>query len=230
MTIDFKGEVEKRKEAFLQDLMALLKINSERNDEEANREFPFGPGPSLAMLEFLKIAHKDGFKTENFENYVGEVHYGQGEETLGIFVHADVVPAGQGWTNPPYEPTLREGRLYARGVLDNKGPALATYYALKILKEAGVPFYKKVNFIIGTDEESGWKDMAYYLPKVQLPDFGFSPDARFPVVNGEKVILPSICTLVLKMPATLFFMTLGVENKKTACQKRLRLCSRVLLT
>jgi dipeptidase, putative len=186
MTIDFKSEVEKRKEVFLQDLIALLKINSERNDEEANGEFPFGPGPSLAMLEFLKIAHKDGFKTANFDNYVGEVHYGQGQETLGIFVHADVVPAGQGWTNPPYEPILREGRLYARGVLDNKGPALAAYYALKILKEVGVSFYKKVNFIIGTDEESGWKDMAYYLPKVQLPDFGFSPDARFPVVNGEK--------------------------------------------
>ncbi len=186
MKIDFKSEVAKRKEMFLQDLIALLKINSERNDAESDGEFPFGPGPSLAMLEFLKIAQKDGFKTVNIDNYVGEVHYGQGEETLGVFVHADVVPAGQGWTNPPYEPTLRDGRLYARGVLDNKGPALATYYALKILKEIGAPFYKKVNFIIGTDEESGWRDMAYYLPKAQLPDFGFSPDARFPVVNGEK--------------------------------------------
>ena len=65
--------------------------------------------------------------------------------------------------------------------------------------------------------------MAYYLSKVQLPDFGFSPDARFPVVNGEKVILPSICTLDIKMTVTLFSMILGVAYKKIVCQKRLRL-------
>lgn len=186
MTIDFKAEVDKRKEEFLRDFFTLLKINSERNDELASERFPFGPGPSLAMLEFLKIAEADGFATKNFDNYVGEILLGQGEETLGIFVHADVVPAGEGWSNPPYEPVLKEGSVYARGTQDNKGPALAAYYALKILKERGVPFYKNVKFIIGTDEESGWKDMEYYLSKVELPDFGFSPDGRFPVVNGEK--------------------------------------------
>lgn len=186
MAIDFTAEVEKRKEAFLKDLFTLLKINSERDDKQASKVYPFGPGPSLAMLEFLNVGQADGFETKNFDNYVGEILYGQGEETLGIFVHTDVVPAGEGWTNPPYEPVIKEKKLYARGTQDNKGPALAAYYALKILKELEVPFYKKVKFIIGTDEESGWKDMDYYLPKAGLPDFGFSPDARFPVVNGEK--------------------------------------------
>ena len=59
---------------------------------------------------------------------------------------------------------------------------------LKIIKELGLPTSKRVRFIVGTDEESGWADMDYYFEHVGLakPDFGFSPDAEFPIINGEK--------------------------------------------
>lgn len=188
MTVDFKAEVEKRREDLLADLFSLLEINSERDDSKADKEHPFGSGPVKALKHFLAMAEKDGYKTRNIDNYVGDFEFGEGDETLGIFAHLDVVPAGSGWETDPYKPVIKDGKLYARGSSDDKGPTMAAYYALKIIKELGLPTSKKVRFVLGTDEESGWADMDYYFahPDVDKPDFGFAPDAEFPIINGEK--------------------------------------------
>lgn len=187
-TIDFRAEVDKRKEALLADLFSLLAINSERDDSLADAQHPFGPGPVKALEKFLEIAARDGYETKNVDNYAGHFTYGEGDEELGIFAHMDVVPAGSGWKTDPYVPQIIDGKLYARGASDDKGPTVACYYGLNIIKELGLPTSKKVRFVIGTDEESGWGDMDYYFQHVGLPepDFGFSPDAEFPIINGEK--------------------------------------------
>ena len=176
MTIDFHAEVDKRKQALMEDLFGLLRINSERDDSKADEKHPFGPGPVKALEHFLALADRDGYKTRIID------------EVLGIFAHLDVVPAGSGWDTDPYEPVIKEGKLYARGSSDDKGPTMACYYALKIIKELELPVSKRVRFIVGTDEESGWGDMDYYFAHNGLkdPDFGFSPDAEFPIINGEK--------------------------------------------
>lgn len=186
--IDFKVEVEKRKEDLLADLFSLLEINSERDDSKADKDHPFGPGPVKALKKFLEIAERDGYETKNVDNYAGHFTFGEGDEELGIFAHMDVVPAGSGWNTDPYKPEIIDGRLYARGSSDDKGPTMACYYGLKIIKDLGLPTSKRVRFVVGTDEESGWKDMEYYFAHVGLPepDFGFSPDAEFPIINGEK--------------------------------------------
>lgn len=189
MTIDWKAEVAQRKEALLADLFALLRIDSVRNDQEATAEAPVGPGPRAALEAFLAIGERDGFVVKNVDNLAGYIEFGDGSETMGIFGHVDVVPTGTGWDTPPFEPVIKDGRLYARGSSDDKGPSVAAYYALKIIKELGLPVSKKVRFIIGTDEESGWQCMDRYLATEPKPDFGFSPDADFPVINGEKGIL-----------------------------------------
>lgn len=188
MTIDFKAEVEKRREALLADLFSLLEINSERDDSKADKEHPFGPGPVQALHKFLEIAERDGYETKNVDNYAGHFTFGEGQEELGIFAHMDVVPAGSGWNTDPYKPEIIDGKLYARGSSDDKGPTMACYYGLKIIKDLGLPVSKRVRFVVGTDEESGWQDMDYYFKHVGLPepDFGFSPDAEFPIINGEK--------------------------------------------
>lgn len=188
MTINFKAEVDKRREAMMEDLFSLLRINSERDDSQADDQHPFGPGPVKALEHFLAMAERDGYKARNIDNYAGDFEFGEGDEVLGIFAHLDVVPAGSGWETNPYEPVIKDGRLYARGSSDDKGPTMACYYALKIIKELGLPVSKKVRFIVGTDEESGWGDMDYYFAHNGLkdPDFGFSPDAEFPIINGEK--------------------------------------------
>ena len=136
----------------------------------------------------MEIAKRDGYETKNVDNYAGHFTFGEGEEELGIFAHMDVVPAGSGWKTDPYKPEIIDGKLYARGSSDDKGPTMACYYGLKIIKDLGLPVSKRVRFVVGTDEESGWGDMDYYFKHVGLPepDFGFSPDAEFPIINGEK--------------------------------------------
>ena len=157
-TIDFKAEVEKRREEMMADLFSLLEINSERDDSQADETHPYGPGPVKALEKFLEIAERDGYETTNVDNYAGHFTFGQGEEELGIFAHMDVVPAGSGWNTDPYKPEIIDGKFYARGSSDDKGPTVACYYGLKIIKDLGLPVSKRVRFVVGTDEESGWGD------------------------------------------------------------------------
>lgn len=189
MSINWKNEVEVRKEALLEDLKTLLRIDSVRKDELATPEAPVGPGPKEALEAFLAIGERDGFVTKNVDNLAGHIEFGDGDELMGVFGHVDVVPVGTGWDTDPFTPTIKDGRLYARGASDDKGPTVAAYYAIKMIKDLDLPVSKKLRLIIGTDEESGWKCMDRYLEVEQKPDFGFSPDADFPIINGEKGIL-----------------------------------------
>ncbi len=142
MTVDFRAEFDKRKDEFLADLFDLLRINSERDDSQADAQHPFGPGPVRALDKFLEIAQRDGYPTKNVDNYAGHFEFGEGDEVLGIFGHLDVVPAGSGWNTDPYEPQIIDGKLFARGSSDDKGPTMACYYGLKIIKELGLPTSK----------------------------------------------------------------------------------------
>lgn len=186
MEINWTKEVEARKEALLEDLFTILKIDSVRDDAKATPEMPVGPGPKEALEAFLEIGERDGFITKNVGNLAGHIEYGAGEELMGVFGHVDVVPTGTGWDTDPFEPVIKDNRVYARGSSDDKGPSMAAYYAIKIIRDLGLPVSKRVRMIIGTDEESGWQCMDHYLKYEELPDFGFSPDADFPIINGEK--------------------------------------------
>lgn len=186
MTIDWQKEVEKRKTDLLEDLKGILCINSERDDHQVDKENPFGPGPRKALEHMLSYGERDGFTVKNVDNYAGHIEYGSGEEIVGIFGHMDVVPAGDGWDTEPYEPVIKDGKIFARGASDDKGPSIAAYYAMKMIKELNLPLSRKIRFVVGSDEESGWADMDYYFQHEKKPDFGFSPDAEFPIINGEK--------------------------------------------
>ncbi|WP_201331042.1 dipeptidase PepV, partial [Lactobacillus nasalidis] len=135
--------------------------------------------------KFLAIAARDGFQTENIDNYAGVATFGEGDQELGVAVHVDVVPPDEGWSQDPFTPWVKGGRVYGRGASDNKGPALAAYYALLALKEAGFQPKKKITLIIGTDEETDWVGVKYYLKKRPAPDWVFSPDSSFPIVTGQ---------------------------------------------
>lgn len=184
--INWKEEVKKYQDDFLEDLKALLRIDSVRNDDEATDEFPVGPGPAKALHKVLEFGERDGFTTKQLENWAGHIEYGDGDEILGILGHVDVVPVGSGWDTDPFDPVVKDGKLFARGSSDDKGPTIAAYYALKIIKDLGLPVNKKIRVIVGTDEESDWQGLKYYLEHELMPDFGFSPDGNFPIINGEK--------------------------------------------
>lgn len=184
--INWLEEVTQRKEALLKDLFRLLAIPSVREDDKASEAAPVGPGPLKALETFMTMAEEDGFKTHQFGPWAGRIEIGSGEELMGILGHVDVVPPGSGWERDPFEPVLLNDRIYARGSSDDKGPTVGAYFAIKLLRELGHTFNKRVHLIVGTDEESGWQCMDYYFKHAEMPDFGFSPDAEFPIINGEK--------------------------------------------
>lgn len=149
---------------------------------------PFGRGAADCLNAFLSLAQRMGFETHNYGNYAGEVVYGTGEE-FAVLCHLDVVPAGEGWTHPPFGGEIENGRLYGRGAMDDKGPAVICLYCMKALKDEGFAPARTVKLIVGCNEESGWACIDHYRQCAHMPDTGFSPDADFPVIYAEKGIL-----------------------------------------
>lgn len=150
---------------------------------------PFGKANRECLEFVLNKAEKDGFKTFNAKNYAGHIEYGDGDETLGILVHLDVVPVNKDeWISDPFTLTLRDGKLFARGVEDDKGAFVANYIALKILKDEGFKPKRKIRIIIGCNEESGSRCVRKYFTLQPEPDIAYSPDAAFPCINGEKAM------------------------------------------
>lgn len=158
-------------------------------EEKAEKDSPFGPGVRKVLEYFLDRARNLGLKTRNVDNYGGHVEIGQGEEILAVLCHLDVVPAGDNWTQDPFGGELKDDKIFGRGAIDNKGPAATVLYSLKALEEAESDLNKRVRLILGTDEESGWQGLDYYLQQEENPDMAFSPDASFPVIHAEKGIL-----------------------------------------
>ncbi|MDC2816277.1 dipeptidase PepV [Leuconostoc suionicum] len=188
MTVDWKQETEKRKAAYVEDLKALLAVESVRDDSQATPDAPLGPGPTAALVKMLAIAERDGFTTKNIDNIVGYIEIGpkDADEYVAILSHVDVMPAGEGWDTEPFEPVVTEDKIIARGASDDKGPGMSAYYAFKILSDLKVPLKRRVRLIFGTDEENDWTGMTRYFEVEPEPVFGFSPDAEYPIINGEK--------------------------------------------
>lgn len=147
---------------------------------------PFGPGPKAALEEALKICGELGFPVRNYDNYVGLADLNEKPTQLHILGHLDVVGEGTGWATDPYTCVERDGVLYGRGVSDDKGPVCAALFAMKAVRDLGLPLSKNVRLILGTDEESGSEDIAYYYAREPYAPQAFTPDADFPVINIEK--------------------------------------------
>lgn len=182
-------------------LQELIRFNTEQDKPVKTPEgeiYPFGKGVQDALENILKKGEDMGFLPKNVENYGGHLDYGTGRKILGILGHLDVVPAGDGWSFAPYSGDVSDGYIYGRGTTDDKGPVVAALYAMKALKEAGYEPAAKVRLVLGCDEETGWDGMVKYLELERTPDYGFTPDGDFPVINGEKGILTF--DLVRKLP------------------------------
>ncbi|MCE5193147.1 MAG: dipeptidase PepV [Candidatus Cryosericum sp.] len=174
-------------------LAGALGIPSVKDPSTASSRAPFGKEVDRALAYVLKTAAEHQFTAENMENYVGRVRWGGDGTQYAVLTHVDVVPEGTGWSVPPFAGTVKDGRLYGRGATDDKGPAIASIFALAAARAALIAKHiepkNAIMLLFGTDEESGWGDVDYYFKKYGVPEAGFSPDAEFPIVNGEKGIL-----------------------------------------
>lgn len=186
--MNFENIVNKNKDEIVRIFQEILRIPSVLDFSTATKEMPFGKNINDCLEYMLDLAKKDGFDVLNDEGYAGEITYKgtDDKESVGILCHLDVVPEGNNWIYPPYEARIVDGKIYARGTEDDKGPTIASYFALKFIKDAGIKLKKTIKIILGTDEETGWRGIAHYLQKYPMPSIGFAPDASFPLIYGEK--------------------------------------------
>ena len=162
------------KEQILEDIAALVAINSVEGTPEEGA--PFGAGPRAALDKTLELAAGMGLATRNCENYIGyaELAGADPEKYLATICHVDVVPVGNGWSQEPFKMQIRDGWMIGRGVADDKGPMVATLYALKFLKEEGVSLRYPIRAMVGDNEETHMNDVEYYLKNYPAPVFCFT--------------------------------------------------------
>lgn len=176
--------IDSYRDAFVQDLQRWIRVPSVK--DEPSEGAPFGKEVRRALDVAMDDAKKMGFAVRDFDGYACDITLGDKPEAVAVLGHLDVVPAGDGWQVDPFGAVIKGDQLFGRGTSDDKGPSLCALYAMKAIKEAGIPLKKSIRMILGCDEESGWEDMAWYASHTEMPEVGFSPDASFPLINTEK--------------------------------------------
>ncbi|MCI8612508.1 MAG: M20 family metallopeptidase [Clostridia bacterium] len=183
----------------LQDLKEIIAIDSVYSTPRPNA--PFGKKARAALDWFLEKSKAYGFKTGEKDGYCGWAEIGEGNRLIGVVCHLDVVPAGEGWTYPPYCMTVEGGRIYGRGVADDKGALVACMHAMKNILDSGEPLDGRIRIIVGCNEENGSACMKHYVKHCEIPSASIVPDADFPIINSEKGIIHYLA----KVPLDKFF-------------------------
>lgn len=180
---------EAHREDMVRDIMRLVRIPSVSDPDAVEK--PFGKGCRDCLDEMLAIGREHGFDTENYDYYVGRIGEKEKnwENMIGFFNHLDVVPAGNDWETPPFEPVRKEHFLIGRGAQDNKGPAVGMLYVMQCIRELGIDMKHELSLFVGCDEERGMEDLDYYTARYPVPALSIIADSGFPVCYGEKGIL-----------------------------------------
>ncbi len=172
------------RDEMVQTLKDFIKIESVKSEPHLN--MPYGKGIFDALMFVQSASERMDLECVNLFGQMAYVEYGFSDEMLAILVHIDVVPKGDGWTMDAFAGIEHDGKIYGRGAIDDKGPAIASLFALRALSDNCIQLNKKVRLIFGTDEESGWGDMQFYKQHEPEPEIAFSPDGEYPVINTEK--------------------------------------------
>ena len=191
MTNQFDEYLDKNLNNMIEKLSDLISFKSVSNEESTDPTHPFGEECTKSLEYTLSLANSLGFKTKNIDNKCGYIEFGEDEELVGIIGHLDVVPAdiSDGWTQDPYKATIKDGKLFGRGSIDDKGPMIAALYAMKAILDSNIKLNKRVRLILGLNEEKSWKCIDRYKETEEFPNIGFSPDANFPAIYAEKGII-----------------------------------------
>ncbi|MDK2936269.1 MAG: succinyl-diaminopimelate desuccinylase [Eubacteriaceae bacterium] len=213
----------KNEDQFLRDLKKLLQIKTVSGDAGAvTSAAPLGENILTALDYMLALGQKEGFQTKNCDGYCGYIEMGQGQEMIAILTHLDTVSVGDGWSVPPFDLTILDDKAYGRGILDDKGPAMVSLYAMKALKDRNLN--RRIRLILGGDEESGeWQCMERYKQSEESPLYSFSPDSGFPAIFAEKGIMNVVFSRKVDERDGLF--TLSGGNQINAVPDYAKACS-----
>lgn len=184
---------EKYYDLAIDSLKKWIQIDSTFDESTVTELAPFGKGVQKALEYIASLAEKDGFNVDRCDGYCTEISYGEGP-LIAIYAHCDVVPVSGKWKFPPFSATIEDDIMYGRGTSDDKGPAIASYYALKLLRDNNLINGYKVTLVIGGNEECGSRCLEHYFHSLHkpYPSYGFTPDGDFPLIYGEKMLLQLI--------------------------------------
>jgi succinyl-diaminopimelate desuccinylase len=172
----------------IEDVQKLIRIRSV-NLRDTPVE-PYGAGCRDVIDAAADICRSYGFSPRKNDYYCCTTTLpGKRPDQIGIFAHLDVVPEGNDWTRPPYEPYVKDGYIIGRGSKDNKGPCMVSLSVLRCLRDLGVSLTHSVLLFLGCAEENGMDDVGYYLAHNKAPVFSYTPDAPYSVCYGEKGVL-----------------------------------------
>ncbi len=181
--------VEQYRDDMIDMLAELVKFPTVRDDSTVTENAPYGLANRQALDRVMEMGKELGFEVKDYNGHVATFTWGSEGKEVGILSHMDVVPVGEGWNTDPFDPVIMDGKMFGRGTIDDKGPMVAGFYAMKAIMESGLPVSNHVKHIVGCNEEDGHNCMKYYMSKEKGPDFGFSPDASFSVIHGEKAMV-----------------------------------------
>ena len=212
------NEIDLTRDTVVKDTIHFISIRSVKGEPVCGA--PFGIGPKMMLDEFSRLARSDGFFVTDYG--VGVVSAAMRDEPIdiGIWLHGDVVPEGDGWNFPPYEATEYNGCIIGRGATDNKGQLAAVYNLLKIFKRLGVSLKQNIAIYLGSNEESGKGDITGiegnpdakgFLNVAKPPRFSLVPDSSFPVGYGGFGNM--IIKLKSNAPLSAFEFVAGSDNE-----------------
>ncbi len=190
-TID--KQIEASTDQIAADTARFVSINSAQGAPEAGA--PFGKGPRAVLDAVLTMGREAGFACADYGVGVVSVALKDAPPDLGIWLHGDVVPVGDGWAFPPFSATLRGGCIIGRGAADNKGQLAAIFNLFKIFRSLGVSLNYNPAIYVGSNEETGMRDMfgvagnpdaKGFLQVATPPKLSLVPDGSFPVGYGGK--------------------------------------------
>ena len=175
------------------DTIKLVNIKSVKSDPKPGA--PFGKGPKKVLDKFMKMGKKRGYYVTDYKVGVVSAAMKQGLPDLGIWVHGDVVPEGDGWRFKPYRAKKYKGCIIGRGATDNKGQLAAVLCLFDIFKKLGIKLNYNPAIYVGSNEETGMLDITGmngnpdargFINVATPPKLSLVPDAGFPMVYGGK--------------------------------------------
>ena len=170
------------------DIATMVSYPSLADSTKAEPNAPYGKDVRNALDAAKQIAERLGYECGEDDGYLGwaDIAGKNPDVQIATIAHCDVVPAGAGWDADPFTMRRRDGWLLGRGVIDDKGPLILSFYAGAFFKRHNIELPYSFRALIGCDEEVGMTDVHHYLSTHKDPDFLFTPDAEFPVCNAEK--------------------------------------------
>ncbi|MFZ4508347.1 MAG: Sapep family Mn(2+)-dependent dipeptidase [Fimbriimonas sp.] len=214
----------------LADTRAMLRIPS--LETEALPNAPFGQANRDALDLALKLGSEWGMQTTDLEGFCGYAEFGSGAPLIMSLGHLDVVPVGEGWKHEPFGAEIDGDYIYARGTVDDKGPTMASFYALRALQAVCPDLGVRFRQVFGCDEESGFKCVERYVQTEEAPTYGVAPDSGWPLVHGEKGITDLLVSIPIAEGEITLLECEGGERPNIVidrCRARLRIAPSVRL-